>query len=269
MCNPPFYESEKEMISSAEAKQRPPFSVSASNSRKSLLSLLTNPQACTGANVEMVTVGGEISFVTRMIQESLELRERVQWYTSMLGKLSSVSVLVEKLMEHGNHNYAVTEFVQGNKTKRWAIAWSWTDLRPAMSVARGITGFPKHLLPFPSEFSFQVPEKSIDATAEKIDTEISSLPIQWHWRPVIAAGVGFAMENVWSRQARRKRRNQDSEVNKDEIDEKKATFGFKVQVKQERASANGVTVQIRWLKGTDTVLFESFCGMLKRKVEER
>lgn len=77
------------------------------------------------------------------------------------------------------------------------------------------------------------------------------------------------MENVWSRQARRKRRNEDAAVKKDEVDEKKAALGFKVQVKQERASANEVAVQVRWLKGTDTVLFESFCGMLKRKVEER
>ncbi|KAJ9295376.1 hypothetical protein DTO271G3_6199 [Paecilomyces variotii] len=209
MCNPPFYESEQEMIASAEAKQRPPFS------------------------------------------------------------LSSVSVLVEKLMECGNHNYAVTEFVQGNKTKRWAIAWSWADRRPEMSVARGITGFPKHLLPFPSEFSFHISDKSIDDVGQKVNTELSSLPIQWHWRPGMAAGVGFAMENVWSRQARRKRRNEDAAVKKDEVDEKKAALGFKVQVKQERASANEVVVQVRWLKGTDTVLFESFCGMLKRKVEER
>jgi 23S rRNA (adenine1618-N6)-methyltransferase len=80
----------------------------------------------------MVTEGGEIAFVYRMIEESLRLRERVVWYSSMLGKLSSVSVIVEKLMEHGNNNYAVTEFVQGSKTKRWAVAWSWTDLRPSM-----------------------------------------------------------------------------------------------------------------------------------------
>lgn len=80
----------------------------------------------------MVTEGGEIAFVYRMIEESLHLRERVVWYSSMLGKLSSVSVIVEKLMEHGNNNYAVTEFVQGSKTKRWAVAWSWTDLRPSM-----------------------------------------------------------------------------------------------------------------------------------------
>lgn len=80
----------------------------------------------------MVTDGGEIAFVSRMIEESLELREKVTWYTSMLGKLSSVSVIVEKLIELKNHNYAVTDFVQGSKTKRWAIAWSWADLRPSV-----------------------------------------------------------------------------------------------------------------------------------------
>jgi len=26
---------------------------------------------------------------------------------------------------------------------------------------------------------------------------------------------------------------------------------------------------VRWLKGLDTVIFESFCGMLKRKVEDQ
>ncbi len=114
MCNPPFYNSADEMLASAKAKQRPPLS------------------ACTGAEVEMVTPGGEVAFVTRMIQESLTLRERVKWYTSMLGKLSSVSVIVEKLKGVGVSNWAVTEFVQGSKTRRWGVAWSWGDMRPRM-----------------------------------------------------------------------------------------------------------------------------------------
>jgi 23S rRNA (adenine1618-N6)-methyltransferase len=50
----------------------------------------------------------------------------------MLGKLSSVTTLVDNLIKRENQNYAVTEFVQGNKTKRWAVAWSWGDMRPAM-----------------------------------------------------------------------------------------------------------------------------------------
>lgn len=77
----------------------------------------------------MVTPGGEVAFVTRMIEESMQLRTQVQWYTSMLGKFSSVTVLVETLMTNNNHNYAVTELVQG-KTKRWALAWSWGDRHP-------------------------------------------------------------------------------------------------------------------------------------------
>lgn len=51
-------------------------------------------------------------------------------------------------------------------------------------------------------------------------------------------------------------------------DEKRAAFGFKVQLKQEKeALEDGPTIVVRWLKGTDHVLFESFCGMLKRRSE--
>lgn len=80
----------------------------------------------------MVTEGGEVDFILRMLQESRVLRDKVRWYTSMFGMLSSVSTMVENLKTLENHNYAVTEFVQGTKTKRWAVAWSWTDWRPAM-----------------------------------------------------------------------------------------------------------------------------------------
>lgn len=114
MCNPPFYDSKEEMLASSKAKQRPPFS------------------ACTGAEIEMVTAGGEVAFVSRMIQESLQLRNGVQWYTSMLGKLGSLSVIVEKLKSVGVSNWAVKEFVQGSKTRRWGVAWSWADMRPSM-----------------------------------------------------------------------------------------------------------------------------------------
>ncbi|KAL4914125.1 hypothetical protein BDW62DRAFT_204951 [Aspergillus aurantiobrunneus] len=250
MCNPPFYFSQDEMIASAEEKERPPFS------------------ACTGAEIEMVTPGGEVSFVSRMITESLQLRERVLWYTSMLGKLSSVSVLVRKLIELGNHNYAITEFIQGNKTRRWALAWSWADLRPTVSVARGITGFPKHLLPFPSEYIFELSNSSIDNVGNSTDTELSSLHIHWIWRRNLGMGVGFAAENVWSRQYRRKIKISGSEE-KPNIDERKAALGFKIQLKMDRIEDETIRVIVRWLKGTDSVLFESFCGMIKRKLEGR
>ncbi|KAB8234106.1 DUF890 domain protein [Aspergillus alliaceus] len=251
MCNPPFYVSREELVYSAQAKKRPPFST------------------CTGAEVEVVTQGGEVAFVSRMIEESLHLRERVSWYTSMLGKLSSVTILVEKLIEHDNHNYAVTEFVQGSKTRRWAIAWSWGDLRPSVDVARSITTLPRHLLPFPSEFIFDIPTGSIDSEGRNLDNELTSLPLQWVWRSTLATGAGFAMGNVWSRQARRKMKGSAGAMQSMDIDEKKAALGFKVLLRKEGIEEKGVRVLIRWLKGTDPVLFESFCGMVKRKLEGR
>lgn len=80
----------------------------------------------------MVTPGGEVAFVTRMIEESCRLKDRVQWYTTMLGKFGSVGTMVEKLKERGISNWAVKEFVQGTRTRRWGVAWSWGDMRPSM-----------------------------------------------------------------------------------------------------------------------------------------
>ncbi|KAJ5304457.1 uncharacterized protein N7443_004117 [Penicillium atrosanguineum] len=253
MCNPPFYESQEEMIQSAEAKSKKP------------------SQTCTGAEVEMVTSGGEVAFVTRMIEESMQLRNQVQWYTSMLGKLSSVAALVETLTKNKNHKFAVTELVQG-KTKRWALAWSWGERHPKMSVARGIPGFPKHLLPFPSDYAFTLPpETSIDTASATLNGELDSLSWYWDWDKILSAGVGYTSENVWSRQARRKMKLSGQEGMKITTVPAEVVLGVRVQLKLAHGhtpEAKGETqVLIRWIQGTDSVLFESFCGMLKRKME--
>lgn len=60
-------------------------------------------------------------------------------------------------------------------------------------------------------------------------------------------------------------------AHKAEIDERHAALVFKVQLRLDGiiAEERGVRVIVRWLKGSDSVLFESFCGMLKRKLEGR
>jgi 23S rRNA (adenine1618-N6)-methyltransferase len=114
MCNPPFYASKDELLASAAAKSRPPNS------------------ACTGAEIEMVAPGGEVGFVDRMIRDSYDSGHPIQWYTTMLGKLSSVAEVVKMVRSHGVNNFAVKEFVQGGRTKRWGVAWSWRPRRPRM-----------------------------------------------------------------------------------------------------------------------------------------
>ncbi|KAI2794133.1 RNA N6-adenosine-methyltransferase METTL16 [Penicillium oxalicum] len=257
MCNPPFYASEQDMLSSAESKSYVPFS------------------ACTGAAVEMIVAGGEVAFVTRMIEESRQLRHRVQWYSSMLGKLSSVTTLVELLIKYDNNNYAVTEFVQGSKTKRWALAWSWEDRRPSMAVARNIPGFPKHLLPFPADFTFTLSANTnIDGAISRMNAEFASLPWHWTWHKDLSAGVGFAPENVWSRQARRKMKLLAGQAQSGTLlaVPKVIALGVRVQLRLlpgEDRESKEVQATIRWIQGTDSVIFESFCGMAKRKIEGR
>ncbi|EOD49840.1 putative duf890 domain protein [Neofusicoccum parvum UCRNP2] len=115
ICNPPFFASVEEWKASisGEGKAKGPNSV------------------CTGAEVEMVTEGGDLGFVLRMVEESLDLGKKVAWYTSMLGKLSSTIKLVERLKEVGCKNWAVCCLGAQHKTRRWAVGWSWRDLRPS------------------------------------------------------------------------------------------------------------------------------------------
>lgn len=117
MCNPPFYRDAEEMQSSLAAKKEPPHAV------------------CSGSPGEMITPGGEVAFVTRLVQESLTRRRDVTWYTSMLGKLLSVSEIVRELVKNDIDNYAITELTQG-KTKRWAIAWTFAPHRLPDEIAR-------------------------------------------------------------------------------------------------------------------------------------
>lgn len=245
MCNPPFYESNAEMLSLAQSKQRPPSS------------------ACTGSASEMVTPGGEVAFITRIISESLLLGDRVQWYTSMCGRFSSVSTLIEILRKHHIDNYAVNELVQGNKTRRWVIAWSFDDFRPTAAVARGLDSLPKNLLPFMPEYFITV-GAAITTVTENIDSLLSSLALSWRWRASISAGLGFAEKNVWSRASRRQASMKAAIAPEVEDDEAKTAFGFKISVSAESDST--VKITVRWLKGHDSVLFESFCGMVKRRL---
>ncbi|SPO29520.1 uncharacterized protein UTRI_04747_B [Ustilago trichophora] len=81
MCNPPFYASAEEMDLLAGLKKVPANAV------------------CHGTPSEMVTAGGEVAFVQRMIGESLITNKEVLWWTCMLGKLSSVVQIAGELKE--------------------------------------------------------------------------------------------------------------------------------------------------------------------------
>lgn len=76
----------------------------------------------------MIVTGGEVSFVQRMMRESITSR-KVLWWTCMLGKLSSVVTLSGELkqlaMQQKVAGWGVHELhTGGGKTKRWVIMWT-------------------------------------------------------------------------------------------------------------------------------------------------
>ncbi|RDX62519.1 U6 small nuclear RNA (adenine-(43)-N(6))-methyltransferase, partial [Mucuna pruriens] len=105
MCNPPFFESLEEAG--------------------------LNPKtSCGGTSHEMVCPGGEKAFITRIIEDSTQLKQHFRWFTSMVGRKSNLKYLVSKLWEVGVAIVKTTEFVQG-RTSRWGLAWSF--LPPAQN----------------------------------------------------------------------------------------------------------------------------------------
>lgn len=249
ICNPPFYSSEAELSESAASKTAPPSAV------------------CTGAVVEMVTENGELGFVTKMVQESKHLGVRIQWYTSMLGKLSTLASIVASIKQSGCTNWAITDLQAGHKTKRWIIAWSFEDLRPQMSRPSSIA---KELLPFPAEFSIRGHLLTNEMLGAHLDLILKPLDLQWSWQVPHQVGICLAKQNVWSRAARRKRKHaipktsvlQGGKMSLDAEDEDEIIV---LAVRISLGDDTGV-VNMRWLCGKESVLYESFCGMLKREL---
>jgi 23S rRNA (adenine1618-N6)-methyltransferase len=100
MCNPPFFEK---------------FDHASSNPST----------AFGGTEVESVYPGGEEAFVRSIFEDSLVVKDRVHWFTTMVGKKVTLKALRKWL--HAEPSVAVvrtTEFFQG-QTSRWGVAWSF------------------------------------------------------------------------------------------------------------------------------------------------
>lgn len=246
MTNPPFYKSDAEMAERAAEKLLPPLT------------------ACTGAPVEMVTPGGEVAFVGRILDESLQLRGRIQWYTAMFGFLSSVVALVQRLREHEVDNFAVSEFVQGKKTKRWAVAWSFRGMRPLHAIARGATtGSLKGSLP-PGTEMLAVEFPSFRATSRfttGLQEVIASLDaIHWEWDTVKLQGTLKTADKVWTRAWRRQKQREMDVTTESRVTRSEQNHCFRINIYFNLAS---VVVRCRWIEGHDEAAFTSFNGYVK------
>lgn len=108
MCNPPFF----------DYREKP---INRTLRRAQLKQVASNVQS------ETCTEGGEVSFITKLMKESVQLKEQIKIFTTLVGKKCDFLYLKKELQKIHPKSTAFTEFCQG-RTTRWGIAWTFLDI---------------------------------------------------------------------------------------------------------------------------------------------
>lgn len=198
ICNPPFFSSNEEVTSAQNrtGKRKRPRSKN------------------TGSPSEIVYEdGGELGFVTKIVSESVELKDKIEIFSTMLGCKKNVQKILEQLIAH-SIGFTMTEFLQG-KTMRWGVAWSFKhDLKtlkesPSPSSSKKATT-PANVL------KHEIQTTAFEETVQKIIAIFNELSISIkkteekadHYQWVL-----HATQNTWSNQRRKRRAEQQKEAN--------------------------------------------------------
>ncbi|GAC92867.1 hypothetical protein PHSY_000425 [Pseudozyma hubeiensis SY62] len=276
MCNPPFYTSREEMDELAGKKKAPANAV------------------CQGTPREMITKGGEVAFVRRMIEESLSI-ENVLWWTCMLGRLSSVALLGQDLKEKAKEgkmgSWGVKELqTGGGRTKRWVLIWAGraNGLRiPDVSVEEVEWSKRKRENADEKEMfctayesgrlAFQQPD-DLDTPPLRTGGE-SAETYQDIFKTSMTAGTGtievILKQESWTRKVRRARLHAPhlSENSPPTAHDILPLLMARISVNerttssQQSASETGLVVKVTWTYGFDAVRFESFAMFLLAAVQ--
>ena len=111
LCNPPFH------TSASEAK--------AGTTRKNKnLKIKTDSLNFSGKSNELWCTGGEVAFITQMIEESIHVN--CKWFTTLVSKKSSLSSIYRALDKVKPTQVKTLDMSQGQKKSR-IVAWTYSN----------------------------------------------------------------------------------------------------------------------------------------------
>jgi 23S rRNA (adenine1618-N6)-methyltransferase len=120
LCNPPFHGSLREVREASQAKWRK-LGRGASSARN-----------FGGQGAELWCPGGEVGFISRMIEESQALHGQVAWFTTLVASSASLPALQRALRKVEPTEVRLVPMAQGQKQSRFL---AWTFLDPAARLA--------------------------------------------------------------------------------------------------------------------------------------
>lgn len=112
MCNPPFHASIEQANKGTQRKWR------------NLGKGHSNKLNFGGQNAELWCPGGEIKFIARMVEQSMEFADQCLWFTSLVSKKDNLQPLSRILRRAKVADFRVVDMAQGQKTSRF-IAWTY------------------------------------------------------------------------------------------------------------------------------------------------
>ncbi|MCL7715880.1 23S rRNA (adenine(1618)-N(6))-methyltransferase RlmF [Stenotrophomonas mori] len=118
LCNPPFHASAREAAQGSQRKLRN-LGGGAPSSRG------TSPVLNFGGQAnELWCTGGEVSFLKRMVRESVAVQAQVLWFSSLVAKSEHLPDLHRQLAKAGAAEVREVAMAQGSKQSRF-LAWSF------------------------------------------------------------------------------------------------------------------------------------------------
>lgn len=117
ICNPPFHASLEESQAGSRRKWK--------NLGKDFSSKKSAPLLNFGGHGgELWCPGGEVAFISRMIEESVKFGEQVKWFTSLVSKEINLPILYEALEDVKAIDGWTMDMAQGQKKSR-ILAWTF------------------------------------------------------------------------------------------------------------------------------------------------
>ncbi len=81
-----------------------------------------------GQNTELWCPGGEISFIARMVEQSMSFANHCLWFTCLVSKKDNLKPLSRLLKKAKVVEFKVVEMAHGQKTSRF-VAWTYCPER--------------------------------------------------------------------------------------------------------------------------------------------
>ncbi|WP_223600318.1 23S rRNA (adenine(1618)-N(6))-methyltransferase RlmF [Chryseobacterium sp. GVT01B] len=114
MCNPPFHDSEESAMKGNIRKTK---NLNKSKKTKPLLNF-------SGQQSELWCEGGELAFITKMINESALFSTQVLWFTCLVSKKDNLNKLTSLLKKVNAVEVKTIDMAQGQKVSRM-LAWTF------------------------------------------------------------------------------------------------------------------------------------------------